>query len=412
MKKILVILLRAVGAVILLALIIITLSSVSPVYRFGHSRPFSGPDIYNPYDGASGSWLRACFHTHTRVDGLFNECPEYPDSVYSDYRRFGYDIIAFSNHNTLTPHPCDSSLQISVYEHGYNIAKFHKLVFNPRRVRYFDHILPLTASQKQWQYDMLSRDADFITMNHPDRTLFLNAHTMRRLTGYRFIEGDCNYSTDLMHWDEGLSAGHYSHNLIGDDCHDSRNHAKIARRCSWVDSASPRYEDVAPALMAGRFYSMRIPDFGHGDWDAKYAANAALPRVESIGVKADSVYLTLSAPARIEAIGQDHSLLAETNGTDIVYKLGESEPYVRFAAFFDNGVVLYTNAFARFNSRITDTPYVVTPHKVSVLLTILFNLLLLVLLILELIALRFVVTYKKKKTRLTVEQLRFRGIVP
>ena len=55
MKKILMILLRAVGAVILLALIIITLSSVSPVYRFGHSRPFSGPDIYNPYDGASGS---------------------------------------------------------------------------------------------------------------------------------------------------------------------------------------------------------------------------------------------------------------------------------------------------------------------------------------------------------------------
>ena len=134
--------------------------------------------------------------------------------------------------------------------------------------------------------------------------------------------------------------------------------------------------------------------------------------MESIGVKADSVYLTLSAPARIEAIGQGHSLLAETNGTDIVYKLGESEPYVRFAAFFDNDVVLYTNAFARFNSRITDTPYVVTPHKVSVLLTILFNLLLLVLLILELIALKFVVTYKKKKTRLTVEQLRFRGIVP
>ena len=412
MKKLLVTILRAVGAVAVLALIILTLFSVSPIYRFGRAKPFSGPDIYNPYDGASGSWQRACFHIHTHVDGLFNECPESPDTVYADYRRFGYDILSFSNHNTLTPLPCDSSLQISVYEHGYNLAKFHKLVFNPRRVMRFDHLLPILASQKQWQYDLLARNSDFITLNHPDRSSFITPRTMRLLTGYRFIEGDCNCGTDLTRWDEGLSAGHYSHNLIGDDCHDSRNHAKIARRCIWLDSPSAKYEDVAPALMAGRFYSMRIPDFGNGDWDVKYEQNARLPRVESVGVSADSVWLSLSEPARIEATGQGHTLLAEATGTGIVYKLGENEPYVRFTAYFDNGVVLYTNAFARFNERITDTPYVVRPHKVSVVLTILFNLVLLTLLVLELIALNFVLTYKKKKTRLTVEQLRFRGIVP
>ena len=412
MKQLLVIILRALGALLILALLIITASSISPIYRFGRSKPFAGPDIYNPYEGASGSWQRACFHTHTKVDGLLNECSEWPDSVYAAYKRLGYDIIAFSNHNRLTRHPSDSSLQISVYEHGYNIAKYHKLVFNPGRVRRFDHILPVLASQKQWQLDLLSRDADFIALAHPDRTSFVSARTMRLLTGYRFIEADCNYSTDLMHWDEALSAGHYSHNLLGDDCHDVRNHAKIARRCSWINCASPSYEDVAPALMAGRFFSMRIPDFGEGDWNVKYAENARLPQVEAIGVEADSVYLRLSAPARIEAIGQGHTVLAEATGNGITYKLGESEPYVRFTAYFDNGVVLYTNAFARFNARITDTPYVVGPHKVSTLLTVLFNLLLLVLLVLELVALRFVLTYKKKKTRLTVEQLRFRGIVP
>ena len=412
MKKLFTILLRALGALLLLALIIITVFSVSPVYRFGHAKPFSGPDIYNPYEGASGNWQRACFHTHTKVDGLFNECPEYPDSVYSDYKRLGYDIIAFSNHNTLTPHPYDSNLQINVYEHGYGIAKFHKLVFNPSKVRRFDHLLPVLASQRQWQIDYLSRNADFVAIAHPDRTLFTFPRTMRLLTGYRFIEGDCNYSTSLRHWDEALSAGHYSHNLLGDDCHDSRNHAKIARRCSWIDCPSPRYEDVAPALLAGRFYSMRIPDFGKGDWKVKYAENANLPRVESIGVNADSVYLKLSVPARIEAIGQGHNVLAEATGTGISYNLGESEPYVRFTAYFDNGVVLYTNAFARYNARITDTPFVVRPHKVSITLTVLFNLLLLVLLIFELVGLHFVLTYKKKKTRLTVEQLRFRGIVP
>ncbi len=412
MKRLLVILARMMGAILLLAAIIITVFSVSPIYTFSSPQPFSGPDIYNPYQGISGSWKRASFHTHTKVDNILNECPEYPDVVYDDYRKLGYDIVTFSNHNLITPHPTDSTLQVDVYEHGYSIAKFHKLVFNPARLHLFDHILPIFASQKQWQYDYLGKDADFVMMNHPDRTLFTTPRTLRLLTGYRFIEGECGYDSGLIHWDEGLSAGHYSYNLLSDDCHDTRNHRKVARRCSWVDTPSARYEDIAPALAAGRFYSMRIPDFGDGDWDVKYRENASLPFIKDIGVQGDTVYMSLSAPARIEARGQDHALLKETTGEQIRYVLGADEPYVRLSAFFENGVVIYSNAFARFNSRITDTPYVVSPHKVNILLTILFNLALLLLLILETVLLKRVLTHKKKKTRPTVEQLRFRGIVP
>ena len=412
MKQILLIILRVIAAVLLLAVIVVTIFSVSPIYRFSRPQPFSGPDIYNPYSGLSGSWKRACFHIHTKVDNILNECPEYPDAVLDDYRKFGYDIVAFANHNQLTKHPSDSSLQINVYEHGYSIAKFHKLVFNPGRINRFDHIVPLLKSQRQWQLDYLGKDADFIVFNHPDRTLFTSPRTMRALTGYRLIEADCNYGTDLRLWDAALSAGHYSHNLIGDDCHDSRNHRKIARRCSWLDVPSARYEDIAPVLASGRFFSMRIPDFGNGDWDVKYAENANLPTIQDIGVRSDSIYICLSAPARIEAWGQDHTLLAESYGSYLSYELGDGEPYLRFTAYLDNGVVIYSNAFARYDASVSDTPYVVSPHKVNVLLTILFNLGLLIALIIELLLLRLVVTYKKKKARPTVEQLRFRGIVP
>lgn len=411
MKKFLLVLLKAVGALAVLSLILITVFSVSPIYSFRTPRPFSGPNVYNPYDAVSGNWLRACFHVHTKVDNIFNECTEEPDSVLADYRRFGYDIVAFSNHNVLTPAPSDSSAGIPVYEHGFGLTKFHTHVFNPTRLRLYDHAFPILVSQKQWQYDYLGRDADFLMMNHPDRSA-ASHRAMRLLTGYRLIEGDCGYGTDLRRWDEGLSAGHYSHNLIGDDCHNSRNHRKIARRCVWLDTPSAKWEDVAPALKAGRFYSMRIPDFGKGNWQEKYDGNASLPRIESIGVEGDSVFVSLSAPARIEAWGQGHELLAQTIDTRFSYVLGREEPYVRFTAYFDNGVVLYTNAFARYNARISDTPYVVGQHKVNVLLTVLYNLLLLILLIAELVALFFVVAYKKKKSRLTVEQLRFRGIVP
>lgn len=412
MKRLLTAILRIIAAVLLLFFLVLTIFSVSPIYRFQQPKPFSGPEIYNPYDGYSGEWKRACFHTHTRVKSIFNECPEWADSVWADYSRFGYDIVGFSNHNTLTPHPADTSLQMDIYEHGYNFFKFHKLVFNPGHMHRFDHILPFLVSQKQWQYDYLSRDADFIMMNHPDRTILATPRSMRLLSGYRLIEADCNISTDLLRWDEALSAGHYSHCLLSDDCHDSDNHRKIARRCSWLDVPSARYEDIAPVLMKGCFYSTRIPDFGNGDWKVKYRENANLPSLQEVRVSGDSVFVRLSSPARIEAWGQDHRKLAEQRSDSIGVVLGGDDPYVRFTAFFDNGVVLYTNVFARYDPEVSDTPFVVAPHKVSILLTILWNAALLVIAIFLLRCLLAVLTHKKKETRLSVEQLRFRGIVP
>ena len=399
MKKILVFSAKALASLFPALLIIICVFSVSPIYNFSTPQPFSGPDIYNPYSGldTTARWLRANFHTHTRVDNILNECPEYPDVVYNDYMRLGYDILTFSNHNQLTVHPFDSTLQVNVYEHGYSIFKFHKLVFNPSRMVLYDHILPLFVSQKQWQYDYLSRNADFIVMNHPDRTLHTTPRSMRLLSGYRFMEADSGNGTDLLHWDEALSAGHYSHCLINDDCHDSGNHRKIARRCNWLQAPSAQYEDFKPALLKGCFYSMRIPDFGDGDWDVKYSENASLPGISNIGLKGDTTFIRLSAPARIEAWGQDHSLLAQKEGRELEYVMQPSDSYVHYTAYFDNGVVLYTNAFARFDSSKAASPYQDAPHSVNYLLTVLFNLCLIAIIWLCLIATGRLFSHKKLK---------------
>ena len=390
MKNALFFSLRLLASAFVLTALLICVFSVSPVFSFSEPQAFCGPDIYNPYDSIpeNPDWQRANFHTHTRVDCILNECPEYPAVVYDDYMKLGYDVLAFSNHNRITLHPYDSTLQVNVYEHGYGLFKFHKLVFGAPAVNRFDHLLPLLASQKQWQYDLLSRDADFLVMNHPDRTLGMTPRTMRLLTGYRLMEADCGISTDLLRWDEALSAGHYSHCLINDDCHDSGNSRKVGRRCSWLAVPSARYEDLRECLLAGRFYSMRVPDFGDGDWALKYACNDSLPRVEAVGLQADTVCLELSAPARIEAWGQDHTLLAEVQGDCFRRPLGPDEPYMRLAAFFDDGVVIYTNAFARYDSSKTATPYVESPHSVNWLLTVLFNAGLLVLSVLLCLCLR------------------------
>lgn len=400
MKKAYLTVLRLAASIFLALALLICLFSFSPIFDFGVAEPFSGPDIYNPYASlpASPEWKRANFHTHTRVDNILNECPEYAQVVYDDYMKMGYDILAFSNHNLLTRHPYDSTLQINVYEHGYSIFKFHKLVFNPSRMMLYDHILPLLASQKQWQYDLLSRDADFLVMNHPDRSLHTTPRSMRLLSGYRLMEADSGVSTELRHWDEALSAGHYSHCLLNDDCHDSGNHRKIARRCSWLNTPSARYEDVRATLLSGCFYSMRVPDFGDGDMDVKRAENDRLPFVETIGVQGDTVYMKLSAPARMEAWGQGHELLAESYGDSFARPLGAEEPYMRLTACFDNGVVLYTNAFARYDASAGDSPYRETPHRVNVFLTLLFNAALLAFAFLLCICLRGLWTDKKLKS--------------
>ncbi|MBQ5691935.1 MAG: hypothetical protein IIV72_00595, partial [Alistipes sp.] len=129
--------LKAIVSLILVALLAVIATSVSLVYDFDSPKPFSGSEIFNPYsnfDSATG-WSRANFHTHTRVEGPLNECEYSPEQTLEFYDRFNYEIVTLSNHNEITPHPTSDT---RVYEHGYNIAKFHKLVF---------------GAEKEWRFD-------------------------------------------------------------------------------------------------------------------------------------------------------------------------------------------------------------------------------------------------------------------
>ena len=151
MKRIAKVLGKTVVALLLLATMLLLSTSVSPVYSFRAPEPFHGPDIFNPYsalDTASG-WKRANFHTHTRVKGPFppNECEAWPLETWEAYEGLGYEIVTYSNHNELTEHPFDPSLQVNVYEQGYSPFKFHKLVFGSDDVIHYDPLLPVLVSQ-------------------------------------------------------------------------------------------------------------------------------------------------------------------------------------------------------------------------------------------------------------------------
>ena len=377
-RKIIIIISKTVACIIALAILAAAATSFSPVYRFRAASPFKGPDIYNPYRDLDTShcWKRANFHTHTKVDGPLNECEYYPDVVLERLERLGYDIVTFSNHNSLTTHPLDSTLQVNVYEHGYNLLKYHKLVFGCKKVNHRDHLLPVFAFQKQHQINYLSESADFIQINHPLRTNSFDHEQLEKLTGYRLIELDSGRSTENAYWDAALSAGHYSFGVANDDLHYPDRSGRIGVRCNFLCCVSGRYKDIKSCLLSGCFYSMRVPDYGNGDWDVKYERNHNLPYVTEIGMEGCTIYIGLSQVAdSIKVIGQDHDILMRICGSDrLEYEIEPNDCYARIIAYMPEGEVIYTNPFARYDSSLSDSPYDNTPLKVNILLTILFNL--------------------------------------
>ncbi len=360
----------------------IVATSFSFVYNFEKPEPFSGPDIFNPYEKLDTSirWKRANFHTHTKVEGIFNECDYLPDEVYEAYMKFGYDIVTFSNHNQLTEIPEKAEPQVNVYEHGLNLFKYHKLVFGCDKVNRFDNLLPFFAFQRQFQMDLLAKDADFIQLNHPARTDFTSKAVMEKLGGYRIIELDSGRTKENEYWDWALSAGHYSFGLANDDLHYPDRSGRIAVRCNFLCSPSNEYEDVRETLMNGCYYSMRIPDYGRGDWEMKYTRNRELPSIMEIGLEGNEIYMNLSCAAdSIKVIGQGHTTLAlALNSDSVSYRMKDEDTYARVTAYFPDGEVIYTNPFARYDSSVSETPYKTT-HSVNIPLTVLYNLLIVIL---------------------------------
>ena len=370
--------LAAAGLLVVLAILV---TAVSPIYRFRAPAPFEGPDIFNPYRDLDTAycWKRALFHTHTRVKGPlpFNECEYWPQETWDALEKLGYDIVTFSNHYEITRHPFDTALQVNVYEHGYSPFKFHKLVFGSKKVIHFDPLLPLLASQKQFELDYLGRGSDFIQMNHPYRTVGTSKAHMEALSGYEIMELDTGISTENEYWDWALSAGHYSFGLANDDLHYPDRSSRIGVRCNFLCTPSGRYRDLKRTLLSGGYYAMRVPDYGNGNWEVKYAKNRTLPFIQEIGLQADTIFLRLSAVAdSIRVTGQDHRTLALVCGSDALrYGFRPEDHYARFTAYFPEGEVIYSNPFARYDASVSPTPFNNAPQAIDWPLTVLYNLL-------------------------------------
>ena len=192
------------------------------------------------------------------------------------------------------------------------------------------------------------------------------------------MELDSGRSTENSYWDIALSSGHYSFGVANDDLHDPDNSRKIARRCNFIQTKSSDYKDIIEALNGGCYYSMRLPDYGNGDWTEKIERNKQLPAIENIGVEGTTLFIRLSEPADSIVITSDcgRRQRVSTSADTARYTLRDDDSYARFTAYFPEGEVIYTNPFARYDASADDSPFREPSHQANIVLTILFNLLL------------------------------------
>lgn len=374
-----------IGIMVLLSLtlvltMLVVVSSASLVYDFAPPQPFSGPDIFDPYRNVDTTlgWKRAALHTHSRVEGIFNECDFTPRQITDRYRELGYEVVHFSNHNEHTEHPTEG--HVAIYEHGYNIAKLHMNVYGSDDVMSYDPIIPIFDFQRQFKLELLAKDADLVQLNHPGRTKGLDKETLQRLGGYRVIELSNIISRNQEEWDWALSAGRYVFAVYTDDMHFLDCSYAVARRSTMLNTPSESYEDVVATLNDGAYYSLYTPDYGGGNWDIKCEMNPAVPRIRTIGESCGEIYVTFTEPAdSVCFTGQNQRVLHTAYGCDSAsYVMADEDSYARITAYFADGERIYTNAFARYDAAKMDSPFDAEHYSVNVWLTILYNLALLV----------------------------------
>jgi hypothetical protein len=223
---------------------------------------------------------------------------------------------------------------------------------------------------------MLADECEILELNHPSRSALLDRAHLSKICGYDIMElsGITAYLQNK-HWDWALSAGRYSFALLNDDLHYPDRSSRFAVRCSYLGAKECTSKEILATLKSGLFYSVRVPDYGNGNWEVKRSQNQSLPTIENIGLQGDTIYLKLShTPEQIRVIGQDHRLLMRATGCDsMAYRMCESDPYARFVVSYPDSLIIMTNAFARYDKATMTSPADRELYTINNLATVLYN---------------------------------------
>jgi len=316
----------------------------APVYRFPAPHVFSGSALWNPYAHPHGTWQLANLHAHGRSwSGLTNGRQSDADVVRA-YRERGYAVAGLSDYQRLAGH--GGIAAIPIYEHGYNIPKYHQLAIGAHRIEWLDFPFWQGLSQEQYILDRVKQSAELVAIAHP-RSAY-TADDLRALTGYQLLEVVNGHFAAEDLWDAALSSGHAVWIVANDDTHDVTDPQRMAVAWNMIDAPSGSPEDVMAALAAGRAYAVS------GNGEHKDGIDAVVTGVEL----RDGTLVVSSAgtPATIVFIGQNGAVRKTVEqATTATYTVTPQDPYIRIVIRTPN-TVMYLNPVIRYDGVHLSSP--------------------------------------------------------
>lgn len=325
----------AVGGLLLLPYL------VAPIYSFPEPAAFSGAALYNPYDGWTGRSQRTNLHAHGSAWGGLTSGEQPPAQVAQRYRELGYSVPGVSNYQQIVAHEGVDTLPL--YEHGFNLGKYHQLAIGARRVEWFDFPLWQSLSHRQYIIDRLKASASLVSLNHPDSRMAYGRDALRYLTGYDLIEVVNGPFTAEAIWDDALSSGHAVWAVGNDDTHDLEDARRTAVAWTMVDAASPEEAHIVEALRAGHSYAV-LRTGAMAAWQAT--------RLEGLHVAGDTMHVALAGEGgRISFVGQNGAVRKVVEAsTTASYTLAPDDTYVR-TVVHTNDTVLFLNPVVRWDGK-------------------------------------------------------------
>lgn len=247
------------------ALLIVAVASVLylqvPHYDFPPPAPFHGRGWYNPYaTGSPGqAWWRTNLHSHARAWGGVTSGRRTAAEVVTRYRQLGTQVVGVSGYH-VDPEQREPGT-FPVYEHGWNVAKAHRLLIGASAVSWFDVPFWTSAHAEQYVIDRVHHHADLIALAHPGLRSGHDRRSLPRLGNYELLEVLNHFLPPAdSAWDDVLSAGRPVWLLANDDSHDVRGEGETGTNFTQVLAGNTGRSAIIEALRAGRAYGVRALD--------------------------------------------------------------------------------------------------------------------------------------------------------
>lgn len=303
----------------------------------------AGLQAIQPASGG-GSWYRGNLHTHT----LNSDGDSTPDDVVRWYREHGYHFVAITDHNYLTSvgglnalHGADGKFLVIKGEELTD-----RVGEKPVHVNGLDPAASIQPPGGRTVVSMVQNMVDAIrdvqgvpSVNHPNFGWAISADELAQVQRTRLFEvfnghplvnnlggGGVPGLEDT--WDRILSSGKLIYGIAVDDAHYfKRPEDKTAPRPGfgwvYVRAAGLEPRAIVSALERGQFYSST---------GVELASIDATAQSLTVAVRAER-----QSKYRIQFIGRQGTLLAESTSSHATYTFKGDEGYVRAKVLESNG---------------------------------------------------------------------------